>query len=313
MSGIYPKKRKTAEIGVRTGILALAVFLLARTADAGDAVTRALSICINSVVPSLFPYMVVSSLIVSSGCAVWLGKKISAPFEHIFHLPGAGCAAVFLGFAAGFPVGARTACELYEEGMCTREEAQRLCALCNNTGPAFIIGGIGAGLFGDVRTGYALCALQLISALICAFLYAAGKRTARTTVHPEVSFKPDFTSAVTGAALSCLNVSAYIVFFSVLGTLVRSVTVGRAARLYPAVCALLEITSGAREAASIGGDSGFVLAAFAVGWGGLCVHAQSSAFMVKSGLDMKNYICRKLLHGFLCAALAALCIFCKNI
>ena len=47
-----------------------------------------------------------------------------------------------------------------------------------------------------------------------------------------------------------------------------------------------------------------VLAAFLLGWGGLCVHFQAAAVLSGSGLKMKERLGGKLLHGVLSALLA---------
>ncbi len=61
----------------------------------------------------------------------------------LFRAGGACSSALALGFVGGYPVGARTAIALYENGQCSKTEAERLLAFCNNSGPAFILGGGG--------------------------------------------------------------------------------------------------------------------------------------------------------------------------
>ena len=57
------------------------------------------------------------------------------------------------GLHRGLSGGARTAIALYENGQCSRAEAERLLAFCNNSGPAFILGVVGTGVFGSGAAG----------------------------------------------------------------------------------------------------------------------------------------------------------------
>ena len=58
--------------------------------------------------------------------------------------------ALVLGLAGGYPVGARTAAELYAQGALTRDEAERLLTFWNNANPAFLLSGLGLGALGAI-------------------------------------------------------------------------------------------------------------------------------------------------------------------
>ena len=94
--------------------------------------------------------------LVELGLARYLGRLLEGVMRPLFHVSGACASAFALGFVGGYPVGAKTAINLYERGMCTRTEAERLLAFCNNSGPAFILGVVGAGIFASSTVGVAL-------------------------------------------------------------------------------------------------------------------------------------------------------------
>lgn len=137
-------------------ILLTAAFVLQNPSGAAQAVYNALILCVKNVIPTLFPYMVISTLFGHLWPCFLCRARIGKAFSKLFALNGSCSAAVIIGLAAGFPVGAKTAVCLYQDGLCEKEEAQRLCAFCNNTGPAFVVGAIGAGFFGSAALGAAL-------------------------------------------------------------------------------------------------------------------------------------------------------------
>ena len=117
-------------------------------ADAGDvrADTKdALVLCARSVIPSLFPFLVISSLLLFLGFGQLTAPWLAGLMEPLFRVPGAGSAALLLGLIGGYPIGAQTAAELYRGGLVTRAEAERLLAFCNNSNPVFLISVLGPG------------------------------------------------------------------------------------------------------------------------------------------------------------------------
>ena len=81
---------------------------------------------------------------------------LSPLMRPLFSLSGAGASALALGLCGGYPVGARTAAALVENGSLPREEGERLLAFCNNAGPGFLLGVCGAGVFSSARARAAL-------------------------------------------------------------------------------------------------------------------------------------------------------------
>ena len=125
------------------GLAGGAAALLCYPQQAMEAARSGLLLCGNVIIPSLFPFFVLSALVVELGLAGALGRLLEPLMGVLFRVNGSCASAVALGFLGGYPVGARTAIELYRKGMCTKTEAQRLLAFCNNSGPAFILGVVG--------------------------------------------------------------------------------------------------------------------------------------------------------------------------
>ena len=142
MSRLLSRERvRDAMLGLALLCATLALMLYPQPAM--EAARSGLRLCYNVIIPSLFPFFVLSSLVVELGLAGYLGRLLEGLMRPLFRVGGACASAVALGFIGGYPVGAKTAIGLYESGQCTRTEAQRLLAFCNNSGPAFILGVVG--------------------------------------------------------------------------------------------------------------------------------------------------------------------------
>lgn len=167
--------------------------ILALILDAGTAVSaagRGLQLCLETVVPSLFPFLVAARLFTGSGAAQWCARVLGPVMGPAFGLPSNGAAAVVLGLLGGYPVGAQTAASLYGSGQLTRKEAEQLLAFCSNAGPAFIFGMVG-GLFGSGKIAAVLFAIHIISAVLTGLAFRTrGRQVPAATgraVHPPPS------------------------------------------------------------------------------------------------------------------------------
>ena len=125
-------------------LLCCTLALLCWPKEISAAVQEGLKLCYNVIIPSLFPFFILSSLMISLGLAGYLGRLFEPVMRPLFRLPGSCAAVLALGFVGGYPIGARSALTLYESGGCTKTECERLLAFCNNSGPAFILGVVGA-------------------------------------------------------------------------------------------------------------------------------------------------------------------------
>ena len=88
-----------------------------------QAAQDAMLLCAQTLIPSLFPFFVLSSLLIACGASELLSALLSLLMRPLFGLSGAGAAALALGLCGGYPVGARTAAELVETVHCRETRA----------------------------------------------------------------------------------------------------------------------------------------------------------------------------------------------
>lgn len=281
------------------GLLGVMALLLLCSADAAQAVRDALALCVQSVIPALFPFFVVSSLFIDLGCAAVLGRSLAPIMRRLFGVSGAGGTAFLLGIIGGYPVGGRTAGELYRSGQCEREECERLLAFCNNAGPSFILGIAGLGCFGSVRVGAWLYLIHVGAAVMVGLLF---RSTSRQMGRPEKTETPRWADAlieaVRGGAMSMVNICAFVVFFLVILRLFSRFT----GIQHGAILGIVEMTNGILRLAN--DRRGFIWAAGLLGWGGLSVHCQTAAVLSGSGLSLKRYFIGKALQAVISMAAA---------
>ena len=310
------------------GLLCATLALMFWPQEAMEAAREGLRLCYNVILPSLFPFFVLSALVVDLGLAGYIGRALEGLMRPLFRVPGACASAFVLGFVGGYPVGARTALSLYQKGMCTKTEAERLLSFCNNSGPAFILGVGGAGVFASSRVGVLLYLAHAAASVCVGLLFRfyrgeEGRREGRTAPTFQAErFTTAFTGAIKNSFLSTLNICAFVVFFTVvIQLLIRSGLLPALAGLLGTLLApfgltpewaqrlltgALELSTGVTTLMGDGSLSGrLVAAAFMLGWAGISVHCQVLSFLGGSGLSAGTYLAGKLLHGGLSALFTA--------
>ena len=249
---------------------------------------------------------------------------VEKPFQWLFGLPGSFGAALLLGAAGGYPVGAKTIATLYQQGQCSRRDAEKALRFCNNAGPAFLISAVGASLLQDPHAGLKLYAVHVLSALIIGFIYRKNtdyvKYHCITADHMRSTATISlFLRAVTDAFSSFLNVSAFVLIFSVISTMLQQLPLidslhclpGGGILWYGLLAGFLELTSGVACLTQGGLPSSILLPAlsFLCGWGGCSVQFQTINLLHDAGLSCSQYLKSKLLQGILAALITGMICF----
>ncbi len=272
----------------------------------------ALSLCLRTVVPALFPYLVCSGYLSASGTASVFSRWLSPVMQPIFRVPGSGAIALVLGMLSGYPIGAVCAVDLYQSGECGKADAEKLIAFCNNSGPVFIMSVVGAGIFGSQHIGRLLYISHVLSAILVGIIirtYSPRSDCLQKALPKLLQSNTKNTLRIFGGVMdssvfSILKICGFVIFFSVL---VKSLP---KSPISPYIHALLEITGGvqALAASDIGLELKLSLISFFVALSGLSVFFQVGAIASKCNLSLKPYVFGKLLQGMFSAVLTKIMV-----
>ena len=87
---MHPNSRSALyrDLLIGTAVLVAAAALLHWTQESISAVQEGLSLCGNILIPSLFPFFVLSNLVVELGISRYFGKWLAPLMQPLFHLSG---------------------------------------------------------------------------------------------------------------------------------------------------------------------------------------------------------------------------------
>lgn len=162
---IVSKKRS-----IKIGLLLLLVAMLFWPTIALEGAKSGLLLWFNTVLPTLLPFIIISSLIVRLQITRPISKMLYPLLKHILPIGPNGSYPVFIGFLSGIPVGAKTVADLTSTHDLKKQEGQYLLSLCNNASPMFILGYICQTQLNLPKCGAILVGIVYLSAIISAGL-----------------------------------------------------------------------------------------------------------------------------------------------
>ena len=270
-------------------------------------VRESLTLCYTTVIPAVFPFMVLSSFLIKLNGHSALGNFFALPFRFLFGTSPAASCPVALGLICGYPIGASTAASLYDKGEISKKELERLLTFVNNPSPAFVIGGVGLGLFGSAKLGRLIYLSVLLSAALCGIatrlIYPKDRsKSSGGRAVDLISLPASLTSALSESAIGMLNVCACVLFFSVPGAMIGDILsrLGATHILKAAVSGFLEISGGVKSASELTSPMiALMMSAFCCSWSGLSVHMQIFSVCRGRGVSFNGYLISKLIQSFI--------------
>ncbi len=278
-------------------VSSIAVCLIVYPEDTANGIKNGLQLLANNLIPSLFPFMVLSSYISQSNFSEMLRKLFDKPFRCFFKTSGYAVLPFFLGIFGGYPIGAKTVAEFYKDEKISHNEAQRLLYWCINPGPAFTVTAVGTFMLGNTKSGLILYFSCILSALTVGFFcrFLSNEET-YTVKQPPISSKQNiFVKSVSTGSEAMFSVCGWVLTFSVLTSLCEALKLP-----YTLSCIIKsagEVTTGCNNAVS----SGLALPVIAgiLGFGGFAVICQCAVYSSDCKTEIKYLICSRLINAAL--------------
>ena len=274
--------------------------------------------CINILMPSLFPFFVLSQMFILSGGGKFIGNILTPIMLPLFNINGNGAVSFILGIISGYPIGSKTAAELFKQGAITKSEAESLICFSNNSGPLFIIGAVGVGILNSNIIGIFLYVIHILSAVTLGVLLRFTISESRINTRPAIlenSPKNIFTTAVENGIASLIKVFAYVIFFGIIMGICENsgvfVPISKFFELFhikkeitdSVIYSVFELTTGIKKLSDTNCTLSLklMLLSFMLGWSGFSIHFQTKSILKNFDFSFKKYIFAKFTQGIIAA------------
>lgn len=282
-------KRRADHLTGIAAALGVAILILdSKTALIGA--QEGITMCIQTVIPSLFPFFLLSILLTTS----LMGRrlKILRPICRLCRIPEGAESILIAGFLGGYPVGAQCISQAFEAGQLSSDDAKRLLAFCNNCGPAFLFG-MAAAMFGQWWEPWVLWLIHIVSAVLVGILIPGSPRACAAPAPRSVSA----VEALDRAVRIMAGVCGWVIMFRILITFSQRWFLWCLPQEYQIfISGLLELSNGCIALYDIDDIYlRFILCSGFLAFGGLCVTMQTLS-VTSARLDKSLYFPGKVLQ-----------------
>jgi len=323
-------------------LLALAMFYYPQ--EVLYSATNGISLWWNYILPALFPFFIVSELLLKQGFVSFLGVLLEPLMRPLFHLPGKAAFIIAMTHTSGIPIGAVLTCQMRKEGELTKTEGERLLAFTCNPSPGYMFGAVASGMLGNPALGIIIVGSVYLSNFLVGIAFRFYNYTptkkAKKPISPKNAWlelkraqlknkKPIgemLSEAVRNSTETILLVGGFIVFFAIIVHLMKILYITAAIakiinilslNLIPIKGAsaliegIMETTLGCKAAITAFSSLNQVigLLAFLLGWGGISVFAQVASFTASTDLKILPFIIGRTIHAFLALIISQILLF----
>lgn len=282
-------------------------FILVYPTEALKAAREGLNLWLNVMIPTLLPFLICTGILVQTG----LISRLLAPFKTlwkiVFGISPAGAYAVLVGMLCGYPMGAKTTSDLYENGQITKKEAEYLLTFVNQPSPVFVRTYLCQICLNDRVPFFKMMLILWVSEWMTAQFFRFiifrkknyfGEEAVMKKETPATSSSEAFLDvSIMNGFETVTRLGGYILMFSILSACISHFWNMKNLIGYT-LSGILELTTGLcrLQNANIHMQWKYLLTLFLTAFGGICITFQTRSLVTRK-LSMIPYITAKLLNG----------------
>lgn len=276
-----------------------------------DTVSYSLNIWVNTLIPSMFPFFVISDILINCNIVYYTPKFITNIFSKMFNISKVATTIFFLSLISGFPAGARNIRTYYDKGLISLREANHILLFTHFSNPMFILSTVAILFFNNEKYGYII----LISHYVGNFIIGVLLRNSATIDSKNYTkekyicqnFSKVFISSIKssidtlllilGTLTSFLILSSFIINFLNLPLYQGAILKG-----------ILEMTMGLKDLSllNISDIYKVIISTMLISFGGFSVHLQVISQIVDTDIQYVNFFVARIYHAIISGSICYL-------
>lgn len=289
-------------------IFVIIFYLLLNSKILITSISESTNIFITKLIPALFPYLLITELLINSNKIKSLSYGMSNLIAKIFHIPKNTTACVVVGFLLGYPNAAKCISKLYDTNRIDNKTAIKLISFTSNANMSYIITSIGVGMFKSIKIGIILAISHFLAAIIIGifFLRSYNSNIIQQTNVNSNSFEKIYSPfellyvSIYGSLKTLAFIFSYTVIFSLIPHVIFS-KLNLPQLLKAFICGIFEISNGINSICmlNISLNLKLALTSFILSFSSFMILMQIFSFVYKSHIEFKVLLKYKLLQGII--------------
>lgn len=301
-------------------IMSLLIFItiqiLMLSKDVLEVVGFSFNIWKNSVFPSLFPFFVISEILVNCGFVEFLGELFKPLMYKLFKVKGEASYVLIMGMLSGFPSSAKYIKELYQKKLIDKFEATKILLFTHFSNPLFIIGTISITFLNNIEVGFLILITHYISNFIIGIMFRnyhpSKKENTKTSLKTAINLmtnKRIANNKTIGEIISSALINTINTLLLILGTitvfLIITTIIDKNIDLNPYYQSILngifEMTQGLKYVSilDIPLKLKTILSTMFISFGGISVHMQIISILTEIKVKYLPFLASRIIHALI--------------
>lgn len=311
-------KQKTISLLIITILITTTILFLVYSKEVMETVTFSISIWKDNLLPSLFPFFIVSELLINYGLVELLSEALKNFMNKVFHLPGEAAFVIIGSLISGFPSSSKYINELLITKKISVKNAEYLLKFNHFSNPLFVIGTIGTLLLNNKKLGLLILLVHIISNFLIAIIFRPKNcdyssnssfingldKMNKKRIEHNSSFVSVLTESIFKTFKTLILLLGVITFFLIISTLIKQV-IPTNDLTYSIISGLLEMTGGIKNISSLNFPIQFKasIITFFISFGGFSIHMQVMSILSNYKIKYIPYFISRLLHGIIASTI----------
>lgn len=316
-------KKTWISIIIMCTFIFVGIQILTESKDILESVTFSFNVWKNNIFPSLFPFFVLSELLMNYGFIELCGELLKPLMVKIFKI-NSNCAFIFImSIISGFPSNAKYTKELLEQNIINENEATKILMFTCFSNPLFILGTVSILFLNNKEVGLLILFCHYISNGIIGILFrnfyptsekikSVSLKRAIYLMHKKrmdnpLNFGQILTKALQNSIQTLLLILGTVTTFLVLTTIIdHNVQLNNYHQSI--LNGFVEMTQGLKYVSilNIPLKLKSILSAMILSFGGLSVHMQVISIISSTKIKYFPFLVARIIHALLASILVFL-------
>ncbi len=284
-------------------LIFFAIAIIGNAESVISTVKYSFQIWINNLFPALFPFFIISELLVNYGFVEILSNLFKPLFNKIFKINSATAFIFFMSLLSGLPSNSKYARQLYLENKIDEHEASKILMFSHFANPLFILGTIGITFLNDKHLGYIVMISHYLGNIIIGLIFRNFHKSNANCNIEHINHKPlglIMSESITHAIDTLLLVLGVTTTFLVITAIIFN-NIDMPIYLKTFISGILEMTQGLKYVSDLNILNKYkaVIITAIISFGGLSVHLQTLSIISDTKIKYLPFLISRIIHSII--------------
>lgn len=266
---------------------------------------------IKNIVPSLFPFFIISDILITYNVEKYIPSFITKFFSKLFNISDKLVSIFFLSMISGYPSSAKNTRKYYDLGLISLEEANHILLFSHFSNPLFILSTVSVMFFNNEKLGLPILISHYLGNIIIGIILrnrAPKYNNSNNEIkNKNIKFGLVFSKSIISAIDTLLLILGTLTCFLIISTCIIDF-LNINLKLSILIKSILEITMGLKSLSlvNISDLLKIVISSMIISFGGLSVHMQILSQISDTDISYSNFFISRVFHSIISGIISLL-------